>query len=321
MKIRINVDKLTALKNRKDRHGKFIIEVPVAEFSDQEIAILGRYDYSGSEPPQADFHLDRVRLNCYSNLGFKTDPYEDVHSIAAEPTAEAVHAVLAEIARADEQVEVARVTKEQQEAQKEEARIQELLIAPVDELVNNDYDPCKPTGQFQVYSEQDPRLAARQAEVLARVAELNALRDKARAERDATEKVEEERKAALKAQAALEKFAWIIDLGSDHLKRAHAAGYDCQRLYVQERTALEYPGFTIDFDDLAEWKGRACPSPEALDEAETVKGEVVWLTHPPYVLEAEADGYSCDDAYEAHEAVVVREFLGKYDLVKELEAS
>ena len=41
---------------------------------------------------------------------------------------------------------------------------------------------------------------------------------------------------------------------------------------------------------------------------------IVWLTAPPYYWSRYSDGH-----YEAREAVVVRDYLGRYTLVKELE--
>lgn len=115
--------------------------------------------------------------------------------------------------------------------------------------------------------------------------------------------------AAEKAQRETEKAAWIAEHGSEHLRQAFAAGYNSQRRYVQERAALEYPGYAIDFDDNAGWKARSFPSEAALAEALRVKGEVVWLT----------SGVERSEEWEEfteREAVVITGYLGKYDLIK-----
>lgn len=118
----------------------------------------------------------------------------------------------------------------------------------------------------------------------------------ARARREATDAA----KAALEA----DKRTWCAGPhASDHLRRAVTAGYDCQRRYATERAAVEYPGYVVDFDDNFSWKSRSCPSPEALAEAERVGGEVVWVTDGP-------------DVYGEIEAIVIRGYLGGYDLVK-----
>lgn len=120
-----------------------------------------------------------------------------------------------------------------------------------------------------------------------------------------------------KAAAVAAKAAWVQEFGSDYLKRACANGYDCQRLYVTERAALEAPGFTVDFKDNATWKARSCPSLAALDLEDALKalglGEVtiVWLTAP-------AEEWEEWKEFEACEAVVIRGYLGKYDLVRTL---
>ena len=111
--------------------------------------------------------------------------------------------------------------------------------------------------------------------------------------------------------------AWIDAHGSRHLKRCRDAGYNCLRLYATERAAAEAPGWALDFDDNAQWKDRSCPSEKALDMLDAAKalgiGEavmIVWLTVPARPLdEQEYD-------FEEHEAVVIRRYLGRYDLIR-----
>lgn len=160
------------------------------------------------------------------------------------------------------------------------------------------------------YDEILPELAAQKAEFDQRL----------RLEKEESERKREAEKAA----AELEKLEWIDRHGSDYLKRARLQHqYDCQRPYVFERAALEAPGYTVDWHDGAEWKSRSCPSVAALDELETMQAKnigdvmIVWLTAP---AKPERDNAGDDDYdYEPFlpsEAVAVRNYLGKYDLVK-----
>lgn len=129
----------------------------------------------------------------------------------------------------------------------------------------------------------------------------------------------------VKAEAEASKAAWVQAHGSDHLKRACAGGYDCTRKYVKERAAFDAPGYTIDIEDDAKWKDRSCPSVAALDEEDAAKAfnlgdvQIVWLTEPAQDRKTTADDYY-DDSYsfEPCEAIVIRGYLGKYDLVKAL---
>lgn len=131
--------------------------------------------------------------------------------------------------------------------------------------------------------------------------------------------VSEEREAAEKARIALEKMEWIRAHGSPYLREACEAGYDCQRRYVTERAKTEYPEYTVDFDDIANWRSRSCPSPAALAEAKRVGEKVVWLTSPAYSLSEDPDdGLLYEpEPWEAREAVVKENYLGKYTLVRE----
>lgn len=115
--------------------------------------------------------------------------------------------------------------------------------------------------------------------------------------------------AQAKAQREADKVAWVAAHGSEFLRKACGAGYDCQRKYVAERAATEFPGYVVDWNDKAAWRDRSCPSESALDEALRTGGLVVWLT---------VSGVEDDYDFEAREAVVVREYLGKYDLIKTL---
>lgn len=180
----------------------------------------------------------------------------------------------------------------------------------------------------------------RRASLQAQVTELEPLveaakieYEKEKAAKDARIAVEEkERKERLAAQEAAEKAKkeaalkdradWIARHGSDYLKRATALDYNCQRQYVTERTALEYPDYTIDFDDYAEWNDRACPSAKALAEVEklvaaSISAKVVWLTHPARPWESDDDGYPVEE-WDPREAIVIQNYLSKYVLVKEM---
>jgi hypothetical protein len=132
----------------------------------------------------------------------------------------------------------------------------------------------------------------------------------------------------LKARAAVaEKACWIAAHGSAHLKRAVAEGYDCQRLYVLERAAIEAAEFIVDFYNGAEWRERSCPTVAALDACDAARklvpayagmGEpmVVWLTSPARVTKIEDEYGDFEEPFEPCEAAVLRDYLGKYDLVK-----
>jgi len=125
-------------------------------------------------------------------------------------------------------------------------------------------------------------------------------------------KAEEE--AAQEAWEA-DKATWIEAHGSDRLKKAHSTGYPHNRAYIQERATVELgEGWTVDTKDAYEWDRKVCPSERALGLEKTLKdkgfkAQVVWVKSDG----AERD----DDAFEPFEALVVREFLGRYDVIHE----
>lgn len=165
-----------------------------------------------------------------------------------------------------------------------------------------DYAAAYAAGQtlHEEWCREQDRRRAEQRAADARNYEAN---DRARAQ-----------EAAQKAAQRAAKSEWIAEHGSEHLRQATAADYDCQRLYVTERLAAEHPGYEVDWHDNAEWRSRSCPSPEALAEALRVEGEVVWLTNPP--RPRDADEEELGEEYEAREAVVINQWLNQYDLIR-----
>jgi hypothetical protein len=157
--------------------------------------------------------------------------------------------------------------------------------------------------------------------------EVKALRDRVEnrwiEQQQEKERAHREAKEAERRRLHQEKVAWCKEHGSDHLRESVEAGYNCQRMYVLERAAHEFPEYIADFEDEASWNNRACPSPEALAEAKRVDGKVVWLTSravaekPQRLPEYEFDDYGEDD-FEETEAVLIQDYLGKYDLIREM---
>ncbi len=125
---------------------------------------------------------------------------------------------------------------------------------------------------------------------------------------------------AKKAQRESEMSAWIEAHGSERLQRAFSGGYEVGRIYTLERAAHEYPEWDIDFKGQADWKDRKNPPLSELDaaqEEEIKTGKtvvIVWLIKPPAI--ERDDHYDFD--FEEQPALVIRDFLGKYDLVKSL---
>jgi len=186
----------------------------------------------------------------------------------------------------------------------EQARVKRLKAAETD------------PANLEIIAELEAEHAIREAQKAESEARQAANRAKEAAEREAREAEEK----AMKEEREREKRQWIDQHGSNYLKKATKLGYDCQRQYVTERAAREFPGFTVDFNNYADWRSRSCPSEEALELLEDIlnrgfkDAKIVWLTAPPYYWSRYSDGH-----YEAREAVVVGDYLGRYTLIKELE--
>jgi hypothetical protein len=127
-------------------------------------------------------------------------------------------------------------------------------------------------------------------------------------------KAEEE--AAQEAWDA-DKATWIEAHGSDRLKKAHSTGYPHNRAYIQERAMAELgEGWTVDIKNAYEWGRKACPSGEALHLEETLKNK--GFKAQIVMLKSDGTERDDDDAFEPFEALVVREFLDRYDVIHEM---
>ena len=189
-----------------------------------------------------------------------------------------------------------------------------------------------PTAQGELdgcsFGEDVSRVPLTTGDWLAVAAEVAAMRraKEAEKEREAAERGEREarqrtqaeaseaQKRAAKEARAAERRAWISEHGSDFLQRAVAAGYNCQRRYVEERCHLELPGFELDWKNTAKWMDRSCPSEAGFALSLTLQerglgARVVWLTRPLYAENGDDDRY---DESEECEAVVVEGSLGQY---------
>lgn len=143
-------------------------------------------------------------------------------------------------------------------------------------------------------------------------------------EEEAKKKAREEEKRAREQ----EKADWIRKYGSQYLKDCLELGVKANLEYVVERAEHEFPGYTVDYADNAEWDEKFSPSQEALDELKLlrekgVESDIIWLTSPAIVRnedneEDECEYYYEEEKYEPREAVVIKNFLGMYTLVKEM---
>jgi hypothetical protein len=162
-------------------------------------------------------------------------------------------------------------------------------------------------------AELQPELDCLLAEFEAKMAAEEREKEERKAKREAERAEHVAREKAEKEAREKEKLDWINAHGSDYLKNAIALGYNCQRQYVTERAAMEFPDFKVDFDDRSSWNSRACPNPEALDEVKDLveagrKAEIVWLTDDG----AEREEW---EEFEPCEAIVIHDYLGRYDLI------
>lgn len=317
MLVQLTYDTTPAFFIATGRRGTQTIEVETEHLTPNERATL----LECKEYPHHTFSLPQaLELHEYSDTAsaVATNTRYDATMSAVEWIAKAKR-ILTD--RATITAEAASIQARIDARRKPEVQAQvDAVIVYIHELVTRRSDSSMWPNGHQTFSENDAKKLGIDLTIFhAAEATYTAMAKELRAESDAQTE-------AAKAAKLAEKLAWCAAHGSDQLRRGVEAGYNCQRLYVIERAKLEAPGFTVDFQNGAEWSARACPSLKALDMAAAAdllklgESEVVWLTAPA-VNSAPIDTDSIEDDTEGDdfdpcEAIVLREYLGKYDLVK-----
>jgi hypothetical protein len=256
MKVYVKVDTGAAIRLGKEPRGVEEVDLNLEKLTPEqreELAQLDQFYYS-----------DPARYPLYLHAGEATE-----------------ETVVAELTRRAEKC----ATEKAEHAAHVEALVTEYLAMTQEEFNNTPL----PWSAVEREACNDPRLAQKIAERRKHLDEKEA-REKAEAqmrrEREERRKAEAEAEAAaLQEKREAEKAAWIAEHGSERLKLAHAGGYNCHRLYLEERVTLELgEGWLVDLGK-ADWEERVNPSLEALKVATTLpkgyEGEVVWLTKEP----------------------------------------
>jgi len=215
------------------------------------------------------------------------------------PTPEAVKEECARQVKVDQD-------REAKEAERREAKIQKALTGPIDNMINTWGAHIEREVWFEDVR-HDPRLADINRQVDARIEGL--VEEKRRFAQE-----QEAREEAKRAAWNTDKATWIAAHGSDRLKKAHAAGYPHNGAYAQERANLELgAGWMVDSKNKYEYSNRTYPTEAALDlekmlQEQGYKTQIVWVTF---------DGKQRDygDDFEAYEAVAVRGYLDRYDVI------
>lgn len=115
----------------------------------------------------------------------------------------------------------------------------------------------------------------------------------------------------LREQKKTEKAEWIENHGSTHLSKAFKLGYDCQKMYLNERRLKEFPEFSILKKEMS-FDSADSPSLASLQLAESVGGRVVNLYEEKKGIESEYTDY-------LGEGVVIQNWLDHTILYKVVE--
>jgi hypothetical protein len=119
-------------------------------------------------------------------------------------------------------------------------------------------------------------------------------------------------------KAREEQKPWVEEYGSERLRLAYSRGYDCDQIYVEERAAIEFPGFSIGMEENTGWYKAENPSLDALilERALRNQGREAEVTTVIYFPAEGYDDEADEENFERREAMVIKNYLGEYDLIK-----
>jgi hypothetical protein len=105
---------------------------------------------------------------------------------------------------------------------------------------------------------------------------VTSIRERAQSLAEAEKHRVQREKAAAEQRARDEMAAWIVQHGSEHLRRLWAEGIECRKLYLRERVAVELPGWRFSSQVPGYYEKPSNPPLSALkllDEARTLRPE------------------------------------------------
>lgn len=110
-----------------------------------------------------------------------------------------------------------------------------------------------------------------------------------------------------------EKVRWSMANGSDRLRKGVEQGHPCHRLYAMERVKLDFPKYILDFDGEVRESERIAPQLHSLEAVEHNKS--AGLDSEVVHLKSQCIGqYPEEIDIRCGEYVVIRKFLGRYDI-------
>lgn len=173
------------------------------------------------------------------------------------------------------------------------------------------------------YKELAPIVAEKLKEYKEMVKKIEEEEERKRQEKERLREAELEKARKARELFEKDKIEWIKKHGSEHLKVAIDLGYNCQRKYALERAEKEFPNYVLDYNSTADYYARSCPSEDALFEVKELidKGynaKVVWLINEPsnHIESDDSDIDYCSNDFVECEAILIKDYLGNYELFK-----
>lgn len=221
MKIRISIDKATALKAGKDKHGRVVVDVPAESLTQEQRNELAEQTWESREQPVADYYLDSDTTSRQAS--------QDV----AEATPDAIRLILDRLIAVRQKKKAAEAAEKAEKAAKTAAEIAEFKQA---------FAKNPSVSIIEEYRKYRPAylLRCNHAELATENAWAESECERLNAERDAEEKRKYEAEKAQKEAGKDALKAWSGEHGSELLKARIEDGFEW--LGLAER---EYANFVV----------------------------------------------------------------------------
>lgn len=335
MRISIFIDKGVALRAAKDVWGRRVVEVPSSELTADERDILADYgDYTvdgnstkaSKKYPETDFFLEYE--GCHY-LNDATREHRDIlRPIMTEPTPAVVHASLAALKMIrDAKAAAEAAEKASKNSIQEQSRLvvqtldvdrlgKRLEANPNENVYWSLRDYLGGGKETEDVAMEASHMIDRDDSLFGRVMALRTARlEREKAEREAREEADKKAKEEAEAKFIAERDAWVAAHGSKRLQRMLDEDIECTGVYLDERLAMERPGWTYTKAARGEYDDARNPPEEAftvLDEARKTEPEATMVHWKIEKVYEDGDYPDPEDSkYEWTGYCAVADFLGR----------
>lgn len=288
MRYLISIDRDEALKNGKDYHGEHVVSVPSCSLTEAQREHVAKHASKASDP-KAQYDYDLRGINAHGTRYYVASP--------VEATAEAVSALIDRGIAKLAQVEADKAREAEALAGRARQVLEARKVTYTQIYAGSQlYKQYRPDWPYIPSSESPAYAVTQSREAMAWLKDLEAQNTTEKAEAEAEDRRVAEQKAETERKELAEMVAWAEQHGSPRLRRSIEEGIECLAIYLDERLAVDRPGWQWYDSVSGTTKDPRNPTESAfalLDEARTTDPEACLQ----YYVDGSTRGYVAESTY------------------------